>query len=65
MGKKPREVTERPPFARTIRQAAKELHLPRAMIRNLIALGQIPHYRVGDRIFVDPLVVRAYLDRVT
>ena len=60
---KSRRTDERPPFARTIRQVAKDLHVRRTMIRNLIALGQIPCYRVGDRVFVDPMVVQAYLDR--
>ena len=60
---KSRQTPERPPFARTVRQVAKDLRVRRVMIKNLIALGQIPCYRVGNRVFVDPMAVQAYLDR--
>lgn len=61
--RKQRVVGERPPFARTVRQTAKDLRVRRCVIRELISMGQIPTYRVGERVFVDPMIVRTYLDR--
>lgn len=59
-------MTQRPrartaPAAReliTIAEAAERLHCGNQTIRDLIARGQLPAYRIGDRL------IRVYLDDV-
>lgn len=52
------------PHLLTVRQTAKSLGVRRIVLRQLIALGQLPVWREGDRIYIDPLSARAALDRV-
>jgi excisionase family DNA binding protein len=53
----------RPPHLLTIRQAAKSLGVSRTTLRRLITLGQLPVWREGDRVYVDPLSAQVAIDR--
>jgi excisionase family DNA binding protein len=53
----------RPPHLLTIRQAAKSLGVSRTTLRQMISLGQLPAWREGDRVYVDPMSAQTAISR--
>jgi excisionase family DNA binding protein len=47
----------------TVREAADRLGISRSKAYDLIAAGEVPHYRIGRRVLVDPADVEAFRAR--